>query len=318
MRVAAFLLAGFAALGLVLPAWIVFLLAVALAKGLAVLSVVLLLRAGLVSFGQALFYAAGAYAIGFAGRLWGVREALLLVGLGAVTGFAVAVLTGLLLARYREIFFAMLTLAFSMILYGVLVKAYRVTGGSDGMGIVTPTLFGQDLAPAGLRIALYAFTLSCVAGATLLTHRYLRAPLGYAAQAVRDNELRVEYLGLSANQVLLRTYLLAGTLSGLSGALVALNVGHIDPQMAYWTTSGEFVFVALLGGTASVLAPLAGSLVFELVRTYAFKYAPYTWQMALGIAMLLLIFFMPEGLWVLYETVRRRLRRWTPSWRRSI
>ncbi len=300
-----------------MPAWIVFLVAVALAKGLAVLSVVLLLRAGLVSFGQALFYAASAYAIGFAGQLWGIRDALLLVGLGTATGLALAALTGLLLARYREIFFAMLTLAFSMTLYGVLVKAYRITGGSDGMGIVTPTLLGRAWSPAEQRVILYAFTLGCVAGATWLVHRYAQAPLGYAAQAVRDNELRVEYLGLSANQVVLRTYLLAGALSGLGGALVALNVGHIDPQMAYWTTSGEFVFVALLGGTGSVFAPLAGSLVFEFVRTYAFKYTPYTWQMALGMAMLLIIFLMPEGLWTLYETATQRLQRWTPSWRRS-
>jgi branched-chain amino acid transport system permease protein len=311
------LLGGFAALGFVLPAWIVFLLTVALAKGLAVLGVVLLMRAGLVSFGQSLFFATSAYAVGFAARLWGVREAVIVTGLGVAASLAVAALIGLLLARYREIFFAMLSLAFAMTLYGVLVKAYHITGGSDGMGIVTPTILGLGLSAERLRLALYVFTLGCTAMAVYLVSRYVNSPLGYAAQAVRDNEVRVEYLGISAQRVIYLTYLLAGGLGGLGGALVALNVGHIDPQLAYWTTSGEFVFVALLGGTASVFAPLAGSVVFELVRTYAFKYAPYTWQMTVGVAMLAIILFMPGGLWTVYEVLARNVRGWRLSWKPS-
>jgi branched-chain amino acid transport system permease protein len=185
------------------------------------------------------------------------------------------------------------------------------------MGIATPTLLGFTPPAERLRLALYVFTLICVAGVTYFVYRYADSPLGYAVRAVRDNEVRVEYLGLSAGRTIYLTYVLSGALGGLGGALVALNVGHIDPQMAYWTTSGEFVFVALLGGTASVFAPLAGSIVFELVRTYAFKYAPYTWQMTLGIIMLAIILFMPGGLWTLYEAVSRSVHRWRWSWRRS-
>jgi branched-chain amino acid transport system permease protein len=311
------LLVFFLVLGLVLPEWLVFQLGVALAKGLVVLGVVLLMRAGLVSFGQGLFFAASAYAIAFTMRMFGIQEAVILAGIGVMTGLAVAALVGLLMARYREIFFAMLSLAFSMILYGLLVKAYGITGGSDGMGVAMPTLLGFALAREWLRPGLYAFTLACVAGATYLIHRYADSPLGYAARAVRDNEVRVEYLGVSAGRAIYLTYLLAGALGGLGGALVALNVGHVDPQMAYWTTSGEFLFVALLGGTASVYAPLAGSIVFELLRTYAFKYVPYTWQMALGVVMLAIILFAPGGLWSLYQLAMRSLRRWQWSWRRS-
>ncbi len=315
--VAILLVGGFAALGFVLPAWIVFLLTIALAKGLAVLGVVLLMQAGLVSFGQGLFFAASAYAVGFAMRLWGIREAVVVTGLGVAASLAVAALIGLLLARYREIFFAMLSLAFSMTLYGILVKAYTITGGSDGMGIAAPTLLGFALPAEQLRLALYAFTLSCTALAVYLVYRYLDSPLGYAVRAVRDNEVRVEYLGISVQRTIYLTYLLAGGLGGLGGVLVALSVGHIDPQLAYWTTSGEFVFVALLGGTASVFAPLVGSVVFELVRTYAFKYAPYTWQMSLGIVMLAIVLFMPGGLWAAHEVLVRSIRGWRLSWKRS-
>lgn len=300
-------------LGFVLPEWVVFVLTLALAKGLAVLSVVLLMYAGLVSFGQGLFFAGSAYAAGFAIKLWGVEEALVAVGLGVATGTAIAALAGLLLARYREIFFAMLSLALSMIFYGILIKAYWVTGGSDGLSIPAPRVLGFALAGAELRATLYALTASCAAAAVYFAHRYMHSPLGYAAQAVRDNEVRVEYLGVSVARAVYLIYLVAGGLAGLGGVLVALNVGHIEPHLAYWTTSGEFVFIALLGGTGNVFAPFGGAIVYEFVRTYAFKYSPYTWQMTLGVIMLGIILFMPGGLWTIYRVVERKVHQWRPS-----
>lgn len=301
--------------GGLLPEWIVFVLALALAKGLAVLGVVLLMRAGLVSFGQGLFFAASAYGAGFAVKHWAVQDAAASVLLGMVGSVLVAAVSGLLLARYREIFFAMLSLALSMILYGLLIKAYWVTGGSDGLGVSTPRVLGLALGGPRLRLALYELTLAVTAGALLVAARYERSPLGYAARAVRDNEVRVEYLGVSVTRAVYATYLLAAAFAGAGGVLVAVNVGHIEPQLAYWTTSGEFVFIALLGGTGSVFAPFTGALVYELVRTYAFKYAPYTWQLILGAVMLLLILFMPGGLWTVSRALPRQGRWWPRSWK---
>lgn len=309
--VAPVLLAG--GLGLVLPDWLVFVLALALAKGLVVLGVVLLMSAGLVSFGQGLFFAAGAYAAGFAGKLWGLQDAAAGVALGTAASLLLAAVAGLLLARYREIFFAMLSLALSMILYGVLVKAYWVTGGSDGLTVVAPRLLGVGVAGARLRLGLYLLTVVVTAGAAFVAHRYACSPLGYTARAVKDNEVRVEYLGLSVTRAVYVTYVLAGALAGAGGVLVALNVGHIEPQLAYWTTSGEFVFIALLGGTGNVLAPLVGAVVYEVIRTYAFKYSPYTWQLTLGTIMLLLILFLPGGLWAVVRGGARLGRPWRRS-----
>lgn len=294
-----------AVLGLVLPTWVLFLLTLGLAKGLAVLSVVLLMRAGLVSFGQALFYAAGAYTAGFALRRWGVNEAVVLLVLGALTAMGFAAVIGLLIARYREIFFGMLSLAFSMAFYGVLVKAYDLTGGTDGIGIPPPTVLGLIVPTERLRLVTYYLALACVTVMLYLIGRYARSPLGYLTRAVRDNEVRVAYLGGSVQRAVYLTYVLAAGLCGLGGVLVALTVGHIDPQLAYWTTSGEFVFVALLGGAGSVAAPLGSAILYELVKSYAFKVAPYTWQMALGLVMLLIIFFLPGGLWTLIERGQR-------------
>ena len=87
--------------------------------------------------------------------------------------------------------------------------------------------------------------------------------------------------------------------------LAGMSIGHVEPDMAYWTTSGQFVFVALLSGTGNVLAPLIGSFFLELVRIYAVEFSPYTWQMILGTVMLLVILFLPGGLWSLTRLRRR-------------
>jgi branched-chain amino acid transport system permease protein len=93
--------------------------------------------------------------------------------------------------------------------------------------------------------------------------------------------------------------------AGLGGAFAALAVGHVDPETVYWTTSGEFVFIAVLGGTGNVMAPFLGAAIFEAVRTIGNQYAPNVWQMTLGVVMLLLILFLPSGLWSL---VAKRVR----------
>jgi len=126
--------------------------------------------------------------------------------------------------------------------------------------------------------------------------------------------VRVEYMGASVSQAIYCSYIVAGVMASVGGVLAGFSVGHIVPEVSFWTQSGEFVFVALLGGTGSVLAPVAGSIVFEFVRNYAFKYSPYTWQMTLGIVLLIIIFFLPGGLWSLTGIARRwglATRRWS-------
>ena len=301
----------FTAAPLFAPTWIVFLLTLALAKFVAVLAVALFLRGGLVSFGHALFYAIGAYTVGFAQKWFGVREAVLLAPLGLCLGAGVAALIGLIMARYRGVFFAMLNLAVSMILYAVLLKLYWVTGGTDGLGVGTPTLLGFVPPRGSLRLLYYYFTLITSGAVIYVVYRFLASPLGYFLKALGDNEIRIEYSGESVWRVIYVTYVFAGALGGLAGVLVAFTVGHIVPEYAFWIQSGEFVFIALLGGYASVPGPLFGAIAFEFIRTYASKYAPYAWQMALGLIMLLIILFQPGGLWAIYEAVAARFGRST-------
>lgn len=290
--------------GFFVPAWMVFIAVISLAKGLVVLGLVVLWRTGLVSFGQSLYYALGAYAVGLAHLYWGLTDAFAGVLLGIVVAGFVAFVIGFLLARYRDLFFAMLSLAFAMILYGVLVKS-EALGSTDGFVIPVPTFAGYAPGADTAQAVLLAFTAATVLVSAYLVDRYQKSTAGHLTTAIRDNEIRVEYLGFSVRQAIHVKYVLAGILGGAGGALVAMTVGHVDPDMAYWTTAGEFVFVAILSGTASVAAPFFGSIIFEVLRSYATQYAAHVWHMVLGVALLLIIMFLPDGLWSLF---RRRAR----------
>jgi ABC-type branched-subunit amino acid transport system permease subunit len=258
-----------------------------------------------VSFGQALYYCVGAYTVALVARWTGFSDAVALVLLGGIAGGFVAVLVGFLLARYREIFFAMLSLALSMILYGVLVKTESL-GSTDGFTVTVPTFFG--FAPRGdaLGRALYWLTLAVGAVSAVLIGAYFRSVAGALAAPIRDNEIRIEFLGVSASRIVHVKIFVAGVLGGLGGALAALAIGHVDPNMAYWTTSGGFVFVTILAGAGSIAAAFVGSLCFEAVRSFAVDAMPGLWQMTLGSVLLLTILFLPDGLGSLATRLRKR------------
>lgn len=290
--------------GTLLPNWALFLATLSLAKGLVVLGLLLLMRTGLVSFGQGLYYAIGAYAAGVAASALGVADAVPMVLLGALAAAAVAAVLGLLVARYRTIFFAMLSLAFSMILYGLLVKTPEL-GSTDGFNVAPKTVLGLSSTEGIGRYGVFALAAVIAIAAALALDAFLRSRLGRLAPAVRDNELRVEYMGASARNLVHLNLVIAAALAGAGGALAGLTVGHIDPEMAYWTASGEFVFVAILAGTTSVAAPFVGAFLLELLRSYAYEHAPNTWQLVVGTAMLAVILFLPEGIWSLFRRRRR-------------
>jgi len=289
--------------GLALPQWLLFILTIACAQGLVVLGLSLLIRAGLVSFGQALFYCVGAYTAGGLARAFGVSDVFLQMLAGAASAAFVAFVLGFLLARYRGIFFGLLSLALSMIFYGLIVKS-ETLGSTDGFNVAKATLFGVRPDADWVRYAVLVAAACMTLAAAFLTHRYLKTPLGSLGPAIKDNEIRVEYMGASVRYAIHVNYVIAAALAGAGGALAASTVGHIDPDMAYWTTSGEFVFIAILAGSGNVVAPFLGALVFGAIHSVAFDISPNTWQMSMGIALLLAIVFLPDGLWSLF--VRRR------------
>jgi len=292
-----------AALGWAGPDWLSFLLTLAFAKGLVVLGVVLQMRAGLVSFGQALYYCIGGYAAGLAAKHLGIQDAFVLLALGVVASLMMAALCGIMVARYRDIFYAMLSMALSMIVYGMLVKS-SVLGSTDGFNVANPSYLGFQPDPSQAKRVAFLVTLGIALVAALVCHRVLRSRFGRLSEAVRENEIRVDFLGISPFGLVYLNYCGAAVLSALGGGLIAIATGHVDPDMAFWATSGEFVFMALLGGTAHVAAPFVAAIVFSAVRTFAIQEAPHLWQLTLGSVLLALILFLPKGLWSLVS--RRR------------
>jgi branched-chain amino acid transport system permease protein len=293
-----FLMAGF-----LLPQWINT-LTIALAWGVVVLGMMLMMRTGLVSFGQGLYYCIGGYGAAVLHKFYGIGDILVMVVVGMFAAGVVAAALGLLLAKYRDIFFAMLSLAFSMILFGLLVKS-SILGSTDGFGLGVRSLAGVALPEGHERFVVFAAAALVAFLAAVAMHRYLGSHLGRMAGAIKDNELRVEYMGESVRRVIHLNYVVSAALAGAGGALAAITVGHVDPEMAFWTQSGEFVFIAILSGTGSVLAPFLGSIIFEAVRSFAYENSPNTWQAVLGITMLLVIMFLPGGLWSVFTRVRR-------------
>ena len=293
LALGAALLLGIA--GVLAPKWLLFLVTMALSHGLAVLGVVVLTRGGGATFGQGMFFAIGAYAAALLPQALGVNDAFLRVLVGTLAAGLTAAVFAPLLARYRGIFFAMLTLALSMVLFGLLSKSTAL-GGSDGIPVARPMLFGAALPSASAELWLYALTVAFTIVAGWAVAVYWRSAAGLMALAVRGNALRVEYLGASARASLSLSFIVCGLLGGLGGALTALSLGHVEPNFTNWTTSGEFVFVAVLAGYQSVAAVFVASLLLEIVRSFSNLYFPNTWQLALGAFLLLVILFRPAGL----------------------
>jgi branched-chain amino acid transport system permease protein len=290
------------------PGWMRYVAQIALATGLVSLGVMMLLRAGLLSFGQGLYYLLGGYSVGLLSRYAGITDAFAATGTGIAAGAISAAVLGLFIARYRGIFFAMLTLAVAMIVYGVVLKV-SVFGGTDGLNVRPTTWFGY--APRGpqLQLALFQYTVAVTAGLILISRKLLNSRFGKLIEAIHDNELRLEYLGLSVKRMLLAVYITAGALGGAGGALAAMAARHVDPSFTYWTTSGEFVFVAILGGAGSVFAPFIASILLEIIRSFASSWMPDYWQLLLGAMMLALVLLLPRGLWSLTDLARKALGR---------
>jgi len=280
---------------LFIPSWAT-LVALILAKSIVVLGIILLLQAGQVSFGHAMFFACGAYAAAFWGKYVGGGDILLYLLLGAVSSTVFGLIVGLFVVRYREIFFGMLNLAFSMMLWSLLEKMFSYTNGADGIRVARPHLLGMAFTPETFQYVVLYVSLLIAIVAFLGVQRYLDSPLGHMLRAIKSNETRLEYLGTSARRVLLVGYVFSAFLGGIGGALVAIIQQIATPEFGFWTKSGEFVFIAILGGGAHAFGAFAGAAMFEAVRFYAAAHLANAWQLILGVVLIVIILYAPGGL----------------------
>ena len=255
------------AAGPLLPRWAMFMLNVSLSWGTVVLGMLLLMRTGLVSFGQGLYYCLGAYAAGALHHFYGIADIMVMLLASLALAAAVATVLGLLLAKYRGIFFAMLSLALSMILFGLLVKTSAL--GST----TTSAIFRRDPGRAhfGRRWERYAlFARPC--GRLLRRLRRASPVFASAVRSIRDNELRVEQWALVARVIHVNYD--RRVVAGIGGGLVGINIGHVDPEMRSGP-SGEFVFIAIC--RAPEVCPRR--FWAPSSRELRLQYSPNTWHL---------------------------------------
>jgi len=211
---------------------------------------------GLLSFGHAMFLGTAGYAAGHAMKVWGFEPATGLL-LGTSASALLGLIVGSLAIRRQGIYFAMITLALSQMVFFVLLQA-PFTGGEDGLqGIPRGILLGFiDLSDD---LVLYFFVVAIFLAGYGAIYRIVNSPYGQILKAIRENEPRAISLGYDANRYKLLAFVLSAALSGLAGSMKALVLGFATLSDAYWHTSGEVVLMTLLGGMGTLLGPVVGA-----------------------------------------------------------
>ncbi len=239
---------------------------------------------GLLSFGHALFWGVGGYTLAVMMSRFGfgyLESFLMAIIMSAVFGAVI----GFLCVRHTRIYFAILTLAFGQMFYGVAVK-WDFLGGSDGIyGLPRP--FNS--------LELYYYIILAVTLTSLfILYKITRSSLGLSFMAVRDNAFRAKFIGLNVSKIRLISFIISSTFSGVAGALYVLLETAISPETMMWTHSAEFVFVTLLGGPRVFLGPLVGGFIYSFLADVAMSATEY-WLLVIGLVLVAIVFFFPHG-----------------------
>ncbi len=259
---------------------------------------------GLLSFGHSAYFGTGAYAVAFVVKYLHLQSMEAFILSGILASALVAAIFGLMCVRYTRIFFGILTLALSQVLWSLAFKFFWVTGGTDGLRVPTPSLLGGAVSMAVGRAedklgflshryyyyVLVVFCL-CVGVMWLIVH----SPFGKALQAIRDNETRAEFVGVQVWHYRWVAFLISGVFTGLAGALWAPLNGLTTPDILVWTFSGKIVFFTVLGGFQTFVGPIVGAVVYNYLETFAVGYTVY-WQMFLGVVLVVLVLALPGGI----------------------
>lgn len=258
---------------------------------------------GLVSFGHAMFFSAGAY--GFCLFLkagWSTLPAL-----GGAVGSSVilAVVAGSVCVRLKETHFSFITLAVAMLLYNMIEIWSPVTGGDQGLtGMIrTATVFGTSIASG---VARYQFIVAVFCIGVFAMYALVRSSFGATLRMIRDNEARCSYLGVNVYLTKLAAFTLSALFASLAGVLATLLVSGAYPTMALWTTSGDAIFAILLGGSRVFYGPLAGAALLRLLVDGTTRYTGNT-SLVLGILILLIVLALRKApVDLIYERIKER------------
>jgi len=292
----ALILAGLVAVGLFAGRFVVYLSMRVLILSIFALGYNLLLgRTGLLSFGHAAFYAGGAYGLGLL-SIHVTTNPLLGIVAGVGLACIMALVIGFFCVRHTEIYFAMLTLAFGMMVFSLIWNLREVTGGDDGLvGIVRAPI---SLGIATLSIAktshYYFFVLFCFLLTVALVYLIRRSPFGLVLSGIRENDRRVEFAGLSVRNYRLAAFVISGSFAGLAGSLGALLESYTNPFSAHWSHSAEPILVSLIGGIQTFTGPVVGSVIFIGLREIIERFTQ-NWMLWFGLILLAIIMGLRGG-----------------------
>jgi branched-chain amino acid transport system permease protein len=247
---------------------------------------------GLVSFGHAAYLGIGAYAVGILAH-HGVHDGFLQFGLAIGASAAIALVIGAISIRTSGVYFIMITLAFTQMLYylGISLEEY---GGDDGMRLAGRTQFAGLL---DLRdpLSFYYFVLVILAGCLYLVHRLVNSRFGLVLRAAKSNEGRTRAIGLSPYPYRLVAFVIAGAICGVAGALFVNQTAYLTPTFMSWTRSGEIMFMVILGGMSTLVGPVLGAIGLLLLEDVLQGWTQH-WQIILGPILVLVVLFAKRGL----------------------
>ncbi|MCP2132558.1 branched-chain amino acid ABC transporter permease [Bradyrhizobium ottawaense] len=254
---------------------------------------------GLLSFGHALFLAVGAYTAAVVTTKYGIMHFEIIALAVTLAAVAIAVPLGIICVRHTKIFFGMLTLAFGMLFHSFLFKFYELTGGDEGAPIRRPSLLGFDF-PSMDKIQFvtgpfyyYSLALAVIAG--FVMWRLVNSPFGLHLKAARDNDRKAEYVGVSVNRVRLVAFVVSAVYGAIGGLIIGINTGLADPEIAYWTQSGNLVFMTVLGGFSNFFGPAVGAFVFIFLQDFLASHMNY-WRFVLGVVLAVIVIGLPRGI----------------------
>jgi len=246
---------------------------------------------GMMSFGHAAFFGSGAYTCG----LLLVKTSCPAV-LALLAAPVVAAITGLVVGYFSvriqgTFYFATLTLSFSQLLYILVYKWRSFTFGDDGIqGIPVPAL----LSTVDTYVNYYFFALAMTLVCVYVLWRVTGSPFGLMLRTIRDNPERSSFIGVNINNFRLVAFVISAFFSGIAGALFALMETSLSPDILFWTFSGEVILMGLLGGAHVFLGPALGATIMVLLNSFLTSYTQH-WGMFLGVTLVLIVLFFPEG-----------------------
>jgi branched-chain amino acid transport system permease protein len=260
---------------------------------------------GMMSFGHAAYLGIGGYAVGILAAE-GVGSGFIQWPVALLASALFALVIGALSLRTRGVYFIMITLAFAQMAYYVASGLSRY-GGDDGLTIYKRSDFG-GLINLSSRVQFYYLCLGCLFGGIYLVWRIVNSRFGMVVQGLRSNEQRMQAIGFPANRYRLVCFVIAGTMCGLAGALLANNTDFISPAVMYWTRSGDLMVMVILGGMGSLFGPVLGAIVYLVLEEFLSQVTEY-WAIIMGPLLLLIVLFGHGGILGLVHGLVGRLAR---------